>query len=244
MRRVQYKEFKSVKPRWYASECRRIKRYKFKFLNLFVKTGCQYFYEKFRTLRNKFKHRVRAKTKEDKDSLRKQIENSLNDQKLFWGLIKKVSRGYLVKTNIPAKSRCDYYSTLLNRKPNNVNLSFDRFVQVYLSTHDRNCSVCSGEDSSDYHKLLELNKDFTDTEVREEISQVPNGKAHGVDGILNEAIKAAKDKLVPLLMKFFNIIFSNYLFPSGWRVGIIISLLREVLERTLVIMEVFLCSAT
>ena len=43
---------------------------------------------------------------------------------------------------------------------------------------------------------------------------------HGVDGILKEAIKAAKDKLVSLLMKFLNTIFSNCLFPSGWRVGI------------------------
>ena len=68
-------------------------------------------------------------------------------------------------------------------------------MQSCLSTHDRNYSICSGEDSSDYHVLLELNKDFTDTEVREEINQAPNGKAHG---ILNGAIKAAKDKLVPL----------------------------------------------
>ena len=226
MKRVQYKEFKSVKPRWYDSECRTIKRDKFKFLNLFVKTGYQYFYEKFRTLCNKFKRTVRANTKEDKNSLRKQIENSVNEQKLFWGLIKKVSRGSLVKTNIPAKSWFDYYRTLLNGKPNNVNLSFDRFVQSYLSTHARNCSICSGDDSSDYHELLEINKDFTDTEVREEINQAPKGKAHGVGGIINEAIKAAKDKLVPLLIKFFNTIFSNCLFPSGWRVGIKISLFK------------------
>ena len=87
MKRLQYKEFKSVKPRWYDSECRTIKRDKFKFVNLFVKAGYQYFYEKFRTLCKKFKHTVRAKTKEDKNSLRKQIQNSVNDQKLFWGLI-------------------------------------------------------------------------------------------------------------------------------------------------------------
>ena len=84
-----------------------------------------------------------------------------------------------------------------------MDLSFHRFVQNYLSTHDRNCAICSGEDSSDYHELLELNKDFTDTEVREEIKQAPNGKVRGVDGILNEAIKVAKDKLVLLLMNFF-----------------------------------------
>ena len=74
-------------------------------------------------------------------------------------------------------------------------------------TYDRNYSVFSGEDSSDYHKLLEFIKDFIDTEVRKEINQAPDGKAQGVDGILNEAIKAAKDKLVPLFMKFFDTIF-------------------------------------
>ena len=60
MKKVQYKEFKSVK-RWYDSKCRNKNMYKF--LNLFLKTGYQYFYEKFRTLRDKFKHTVRAKTK-------------------------------------------------------------------------------------------------------------------------------------------------------------------------------------
>ena len=84
MKRVQYKGFKSIKPRWYDFECRTIKGDKFKFLNLFVKTGYQYFYETFKTLLNKFKYTVRAKTEEYKDSLRKQIKKSVNDQKLFW----------------------------------------------------------------------------------------------------------------------------------------------------------------
>ena len=47
-----------------------------------------------------------------------------------------------------------------------------------------------------------------------------------MDGILNKAIKAAKDKFVPLLMKFLNTIFSNCLFSSGWRVCIMISLFK------------------
>ena len=52
----------------------------------------------------------------------------------------------------------------------------------------------------------------------------PNGKAGRY--IIDEAIKAAKDRLVPFLMKFFNTIFSHCLFPSGWRVGIIMSLFK------------------
>ena len=173
---------------------------------------------KFRALRDKFKHAVRAKSKNDKDYSLKFIENSGNDQKCFLGLIKKISGGSLVKKNIPAKSWYDYCSTLLNRKPNNVDFSFHRFVQNYLSTHDRNCAICSGEDSSGYHELLELNKGFTETEVREEIKQAPNGNRHEVDGILNEAIKAAKDKLVPLLVKFLNTILATVCF---YQVGVI-----------------------
>ena len=95
-------------------------------------------------------------------------------------------------------------------------------MQSYLSTHDRDCSTCSGQDSSDYHELLELNRDFTDTEVREEINQAPNGKAHRVDRILNEAIKA------------FNTIFSNCLFPNE----------RNRTNEPPVIIVVFLSSAT
>ena len=140
----------SARPRPLGQKNRRtIERDKLKSLNLFVKTGCQYFYEKFRTLRNNLKHTVCAKTQENKDSLREPIEDSLNDQKLFSGLIRKISGSSLVKTNIPAKSWYDYYSALPNSKPNNVNLSFDRFMQSYISTHERNCSICSGKDSSE-----------------------------------------------------------------------------------------------
>ena len=32
---------------WYDTECRKVKKEKFRFLNLFAKTGYQYFYEKF-----------------------------------------------------------------------------------------------------------------------------------------------------------------------------------------------------
>ena len=79
---------------WYDTECRNVKKEKFKFLNLFAETGHQYFYEKFRFLRNKFKQLIQSKTKGYKTSLREQIENSVNDQKGFWTLVKKVSRNF------------------------------------------------------------------------------------------------------------------------------------------------------
>ena len=74
---------------WYDTESRNVKKEKLKFLNLFAKMGYQYFYKKFRFLRNKFKNFIRSKAKGYKTSLREQIENSANDQKSFWTLAKK-----------------------------------------------------------------------------------------------------------------------------------------------------------
>ena len=56
---------------------------------------------------------------------------------------------------------------------------------------------------------------------------------------MRQAIKAAKDKVVPLLMKFVNTIFSNCLLPSG--VGI--SLFEGGTRTNPSDIEVFLCSA-
>ena len=51
-----------------------------------------------------------------------------------------------------------------------------------------------------------------------------NGKVRGLDGILNETIKAAKSRIVSSLTKFVNQILKLCLFPKTWRVGIIITL--------------------
>ena len=71
-------------PPWYDDECRTIKKQKFKFLDMFAKTGTQLFYYQFRNLRNKFKHVVRAKARSYMDSIRKKVEDSIGDQKKFW----------------------------------------------------------------------------------------------------------------------------------------------------------------
>ena len=124
--------------------------------------------ENFRTLRSKFKHTVRANTKDYKNSLHEQIENSVNDQKLFWGVRIKIPRESLIKINIQAKLWYDYCNRVLSGKPNNVSLSFDlsfdKLMQDYLATLDKNCSICSGMDSSHYPDLLELNKNFIQTQ--------------------------------------------------------------------------------
>ena len=82
-------------------------------------------------------------------------------------------------------------------------------MQNYIKSHDKDCFLCNSDEYLSYPDLAELNRDCSDPEVLEQIQNTPNGKAHGLDGILNEAIKAAKSRIVSLLTKFL-ITFLNH----------------------------------
>ena len=71
-----------------------------------------------------------------------------------------------------------------------MNKSFHRFGQNYIKSHDKNCLLCETGHFEGYDSLIEMNRDINDSEVRSHINKIKNGKAHGADGILNEAIKA------------------------------------------------------
>ena len=64
-----------------------------------------------------------------------------------------------------------------------------------------------------------LNSPITDFEISKAIRDLKLGKAAGHDEILNEYFKNAKDILLPLLVKLFNIIFETGMLPSSWLYG-------------------------
>ena len=77
-----------------------------------------------------------------------------------------------------------------HRTPVSVNKSFHRLVQNYIKSHDKHCLLCETGNLEGYDSLIEMNRDINHSEVKAHIDKVKNGKAHEVDGILNEAIKA------------------------------------------------------
>ena len=78
----------------------------------------------------------------------------------------------------------------------------------YIKCHDKDCFLCNSDKYLNYPDLVESNRDCSDSEVLEQIQNAPSGKAHGLCGILYEAINAAKSRIVPSLAKL--IIFLNY----------------------------------
>ena len=99
-------------------------------------------------------------------------------------------------------------------------------MQTYIKSHDRDCFLCNSDEYLNYPNLVEINRDCSDSEALEQIQNAPYGKAHGLDVILKEAIKAAKSRIVSSLTKLFNHILNLCLFPKTWRVGIIIALFK------------------
>ena len=99
----------------------------------------------------------------------------------------------------------------------------NRFVQNYIKYE--NCLLCETDNFEGYDSLIEMNRDINDSEVKSHIDKAKN--AHGVDGILNEPIKASKNMILPLLTKLFNMIFNGGLFPTSWGIGIIVSIFKS-----------------
>ena len=88
-----------------------------------------------------------------------------------------------------------------------------------------NCD--SNEDDHQDELLKQLNRPIHKSEIREQIDNTKRGKSLGADGILNELIKLAKEKLIPILKMLFNTIFDHSIFPSSWRLGIITSMFKK-----------------
>ena len=125
-------------PPWYNDECRTIKKQKFKFLDMFAKTGTQFFYHQFRNLRNIFKHLMRAKAKSYMDSMREKVEDSIDNQKKFWNQVKKLTLTGLSGS----ETWFDYYKELLNRKPHSIDKEFHKHVTEFIEAHDASCILC------------------------------------------------------------------------------------------------------
>ena len=87
---------------------------------------------------------------------------------------------------------------------------------------------CDSNENNHHDELLkQLNRPIHESEIREQIDKAKRGKSPGVDGILSELIKLAKEKLIPILKMLFNTIFDYSIFPSSWRVGIITSVFKK-----------------
>ena len=96
-----------------------------------------------------------------------------------------------------------HFTSLLN-KSLNPNALLDKEITDYIQNNRNN-------------QFNELNFRIEINEIINSAKYLKSNKAAGVDGIINEILKAGMSQLIVPLHKLFNAILSNGHFPSNWR---------------------------
>jgi len=77
--------------------------------------------------------------------------------------------------------------------------------------------LCISNIDADY----ELNNPITEDEIKKAIKALKNGKARGIDNIVNQHIKYSYPLMKDTFIKLFNIVFDTGIIPESWTIGII-----------------------
>ena len=72
-----------------------------------------------------------------------------------------------------------------------------------------------------------LNRPIDINELVTQVKRLKNGKAHGVDQILNEFLKNSSGRLLSCIVLLFNIVFDSGVVPTDWTIGLIRPLYKK-----------------
>ena len=96
------------------------------------------------------------------DSMRKKVEDSIDDQKKFWNQVKKLTLTGLSDSAVSAKTWFDYHKELLNRKPQSVDKEFHKHVTEFVDAHNASCILCKNNINEGDPELEKLNSKVTE----------------------------------------------------------------------------------
>ena len=148
--------------------------------------------------------------KENKNVFQKNMYSKLDDfqkhnPKEYWKLLNDL-RGLDDKYNknpVPMKDWVNHFTKLLNKslKPN---LSLDQEITEYIEKNREKT-------------FNALNFRIEVKEIIDSARHLKANKAAGVDGIVNEILKASMSSLINPMKKIFNVILTNGHYPLNWR---------------------------
>jgi hypothetical protein len=171
-----------------------------------------YIYGQFATFKKRYKTITRRQRLKFKEDISAQIQN-LEDKnpKAFWELVNKLRDRKKNGNNLHPDTWLEYFKDLHKKK---VNMKYDMDFQEKVENKLKNLS-----NLKIYNE--ELDKDITAKDIEENIQHLKNGKSSGPDSITNEMIKAGNTVLIPVLIKLFNMLLHNSVFPHSWAEGYI-----------------------
>ena len=137
--------------------------------------------------------------------------------------------------NLQSKNPKQYWKFLnslkQHSKPSSPNLS-----EFYEYFKDLNSAEFDNTEISDFQYLDAndeiLNSVITSEEISRCIDRLNNGKASGLDRILNEYIKSTKPTFITTYVKLFNMILDSGCFPEQWSTSMISPIYKSKGDRS------------
>ena len=130
------------------------------------------------------------------------------------------------RRNLESKNPKAYWkfiNSLKRKEPNNAP-SLSEIYQHFKNLNQGDTDTADFEmpSSENYQNInYSLNAGITAEEILSSIRKLNNGKACGLDKIVNEHIKASSDMFLPIYFKLFNQILETGHFPNQWSTGCI-----------------------
>ena len=159
-------------------------------------------------LLRQYKHLLNEKQRDYKKHLIRTINDSKNDPKMFWKTIKSVSKVAQTTNDITNDQWFQHFKTVFN--PDGLQCSDD-----LVDNNDSTYVNGSNYDISD------LEKEISESEVKDAIKALKNDKAAGPDRLCSEFYKCADTYVIHFLTSYFNELFNFGKFPSEWSEAII-----------------------
>ena len=212
LRKRRYRKKKLTRQRWFDDSCVTFKRECHRIgrllssnpSDLFIRTA-------FFSAKKRYKM-VLKKTKRDfKASILGQLERlHSSDPTTYWKLVSDLKRENVnqVQEVVEPETWYNHFNSLLSvTLPSHTD--FDRDIVNRIKVLEN--EPC----------FTELDYPIKQQEVDKVISNLKPRKAAGLDGVLNEMLKAGSDILRAPITVLFNRIFSSSVYPSEWSKGMI-----------------------
>jgi hypothetical protein len=123
-----------------------------------------------------------------------------SEPKLYWSLLKK---------------GCDKSKNVVQKVALGVFVNHFKELNMVVNEVD----VELPDNIPEYNYVI--NSDISEKEVNDAIRSLKHNKACGNDLILNEFLRNASGKLMPVFVKIFNIVFHRGIVPNSWSEGYI-----------------------
>lgn len=205
---LRKKAHTSKKPRsskkWYDTELWRLKRSMTYKGGLYSKYPTDpYIRGSFYKSRKLYSKACKLKQRMFKETMIDKL-NTLNenDPKAYWDLLNKLKedKGNIKSNVIPSEEWVEYLSKLNTPSPRYT----DRIKEI-----ESMLETCESPPT-----FSPIDYKFTNNEILTAINSLKNGKAAGLDGVLNEMFKHSTHVLLPCLLKLFNLIFTHSTYPA------------------------------